>query len=178
MNFDRREMVLDRIKLPARETVPQSDPAETGAGDLQWDDLQYVIEGLMYAPRPVHAAMQSATHRYKLAPKGAYILTLLDQGITFPAELALALRISKSMITKELARLAEAGLISVSMDDADKRRSALSLTAAGKQACEDVRKSMTHMLRRNLGRYSPEQVRLLADMLRDARQLAVGECEI
>lgn len=171
-----RQEVLDRIMLPRRPGSARTK-AEDASSAPQWEDLQYVVEGLIFAPRPVKAAMERVTKRYGLGSHGAHILNMINQGIVHPAELATVLRVSRSLITKELARLVEAKLVAGSQDDIDKRRSSLALTAEGSKVCDEVRLSMNDILQRNLRHYTRDQVRLFADMLRDVRALGEGEKE-
>ena len=172
-----REAVLDRVALPKDRTVRQRARNGKALEQLPWDDLSLVIEGLALGQRPIRAAAHEITQRYDLGPRGAFILSLISGGIVYPLELALALKVSRSMVSGELVRLSGAGLISATQGTADKRRSELALTAAGEQANGAVREEMARILRRNLAGYSAEEVRLLGQMLRDVRQLADTETD-
>ncbi len=137
--------------------------------ELTWDDLAGVIDGLAYAPRPIQASARELTERLGLGRRGAFILNLISHGVSFPAELARALGTRRSLITADLGRLKDAGLIAASSSDGDKRRSRLSLTAAGEAAVRSIRDAIAEILRRNLADYSLDEIQLFARMLRDAR---------
>ncbi|HUD30938.1 MAG TPA: hypothetical protein VMQ93_18885 [Novosphingobium sp.] len=126
-----------------------------------------IIEGLVFAGRPIDDATQDVTRRYDLGPRGCYILSAIKSGITFPLELASLLRIGRSLVTAELNRLNAAGLIESAPGKTDRRRSELSLTAEGQRACSEVSSELDHIIRANLAGYSVEEVRLFARMLAD-----------
>ena len=174
MKLPRRDKALQRLMLPERARAAKSARVERA---IPWEDLQYVIQGLTFGPRPVLAAMNDINQRHGLGPHGALILSLLDNGMAYPADLALTLKVSRSTITKELAQLVASGLVSTAPDPRDKRRLELRLTPEGQEASEAARENTRTILQRNLGHYSDEQIRLFADMLADARHLAGTESE-
>lgn len=138
-------------------------------GQLEWNDLVDVIEGLSYATRPIKASAREVTDRFGLGPRGAFILNLISNGVTYPADLAAALKKQRSLITADLDRLKEAGLVTASAGDKDKRRQRLILTPSGATACAQTRAAMVDILRQNLAAYSRNEIRLFGRMLRDAR---------
>jgi DNA-binding MarR family transcriptional regulator len=144
----------------------QAKPARDA---LSWDDLAPISEGLAYAPMAIRASASELTERLGLGPRGAFILNLISNGIIYPADLARALKTRRSLITADLTRLKDAGLISASNGEDDKRRSRLLLTAAGEAAVGSIRDSIAAILRRNLAEYSRDELRLFSQMLRDAR---------
>lgn len=150
-----------------------ADPEGTTQARLR----HQIIEGLVFAQRPIRAAAREVTRRYKLGPRGSFILGLIASGISYPHELASLLKIGRSLVTSELARLTAAGLVVASPGEQDRRRSALALTPTGERASNDVRDAITHILTRNLKGYSVEEVALFARMLRDIRRLEPGEHE-
>lgn len=141
---------------------------------LGWDELGLVAEGLAFAQRPLRAATREVTQQYDLGPRGAWILSLIAGGKRYPLELSEALKAGRSLITAELVRLAEAGLVTANRGATDRRRSELALTPLGQQACQRVRDEMARIVRRNLAGYSVAQVRLLIRMLRDVRTMDEG----
>lgn len=142
---------------------------------MGWDELGLVCEGLAYGQRLLRAATQPVTRQFSLGPRGAFILSLISGGARFPLELAQAFKCGRSLITAELTRLTEAGLVTAKTGEQDKRRTELALTSAGEAACNRVRSEMERILKRNMADYSPEDVRLFSRMLRDARRLEGGE---
>ena len=148
-----------------------------GIDSLGWDELGLVVEGLAYGQRPLKAATSQVTRQYDLGPRGAYILSLISGGKCYPLELSEALKAGRSLITAELIRLTNAGLVNSQADSDDRRRSQLELTELGRDACQQVRSEMARIVRRNLAAYSADEVRLLISMLRDVRRLEAGESE-
>jgi DNA-binding MarR family transcriptional regulator len=140
-------------------------------GSMGWDELGLVCEGLAYGQRLLRAATRQVTREYSLGPRGAFILSLLSGGARYPLDLAEAMKCGRSLITAELTRLTEAGLIVARTGKKDRRRSELALTREGEKACERVRSEMERLLRRTLAAYSADEVRLFSRMLRDVRQL-------
>lgn len=148
-----------------------------GAESLGWDELGRVAEGLAYGQRPLRAATRQVTRKYDLGPRGAWILSLISGGKCYPLELSEALHAGRSLITAELIRLTNAGLVTAEADSADRRRSRLALTQLGEQACQQVRSEMARIVRRNLSAYSADEVRLFIAMLRDVRRLEADEAD-
>ena len=148
-----------------------------GPAALGWNDLGLVLEGMALSMRPIRAATREVTQRHGLGPRGAFTLSLISGGVTYPLELALALKVGRSLVTAELDRLREAGLITSTPGTQDRRRSELALTEAGAAACEEVRAAMRRIITRNLEAYSAEEIRLFGRMLRDARRLDEDEHE-
>ena len=154
----------------------QEEPA--GIDSLGWDELGPLLEGLAFAQRPLRAATRQVTRQYDLGPRGAFILSLISSGKKYPLELSDMLKAGRSLITAELARLTEAGLVTASPGRHDRRRSELALTPLGQQACQRVRDEMARIVRRNLADYSVDEVMLFARMLRDVRQLEEDEVPV
>lgn len=141
----------------------------------EWDNLGKLIEGLAYAQRPIHAAVRGITKQLGLGPRGAFILNLLSQGAEFPSELSSKLRTSRSLITADLTRLIDAGLIESSADAGDKRMTRLRLTAPGEAVCEEVRSEMSRIVSRNLAPFSADELHLFTQMLEAVRRLEPEE---
>lgn len=138
---------------------------------MDWDELGLVCEGLAYGPRLLKAATRPVTRQYSLGPRGAFILSLISSGARYPLELADAMKCGRSLVTAELTRLTDAGLIVARPGEKDRRRSELALTAEGEIACQRVRGEMERLVRRNMASYTADDVRLFSRMLRDIRQL-------
>ena len=136
---------------------------------LDWDVIGFLCEGLAFGGRPLGQATQAVTRQYDLGPRGAWILNLISNGIVYPLDLANVFRVGRSLITAELARLTEAGLITARPGATDRRRSELALTAAGEAAGTQIREDMSAIIPRNLAGYTPQEVLKFAQMLRDVR---------
>lgn len=139
------------------------------SGALDWEDLGYLIDGLAFAQTPVREATNSVTQKYNLGPRGAYILRLLANGLLYPLELANALCCGRSLITAELSRLTDAGLVDSRPGRTDRRRSELTLTALGQEETEKLREEIRRIVSANLADYTPNEVRKFAVMLHAAR---------
>lgn len=170
-----REEILQQVAPPKERQKARTRNA--AAGTFGWPELSMVIEGLAFAQRPLRAATREVTEKYSLGPRGAWILSLISGGVRYPLELAKALRTGRSLITAELARLTEAGLVTAKTGEKDRRRSELSLTPLGEQACQSVRDGMARIIARNLAGYNAAEVRLFGEMLQDVRQLDEGDAE-
>jgi DNA-binding MarR family transcriptional regulator len=149
------------------------DAATVGPSDgSELPDVAPIIEGLVFAGRPIDQATQSVTSQYDLGPRGCYILSAINSGITYPLELASLLRIGRSLVTAELNRLSAAGLITSAPGKDDRRRSELSLTATGRRASAEVSKRLDQTIRGNLAGYTDEEVRLFSRMLADVSKVS------
>lgn len=158
-------------QLLRRIAEHRPEPAPAGqTGDLTWAELAPVMEGLAFSQRPLRAATRGVTARYSLGPRGAFMLSLITNGICFPGDISLAMKIGRSLVTAELARLTDAGLVTARIGANDRRRSELALTPKGQAACDEVRAEMARIIRRNLTGYSRGEVELFARMLRDVRK--------
>lgn len=178
LNKGVRNATLEKVKSPLgnkQGNQPHAHDAEPIT--LGWDELGFVCEGLSFGQRPIRAAARDVTLRHGLGPRGAFILSLISNGIVYPLELAAVFKVGRSLITAELARLTEAGLIAATPGKEDRRRSQLKLTPAGEEACKEVRTAMARIISRNLAGYSVEEVRLFSRMLHDVRRLEDEEEE-
>lgn len=159
-----REAILDRLTQPrAREGGVAED------APLDWNDIGFLCQGLVFGARPMHEAISDVVERHSLGPRGGWILNLIAGGIAFPNDLSEVFRVGRSLISAELVRLTEAGLIESEPGETDRRRTRLSLTANGKAAHIEIRDSLFRSLTAALADYTPDEVRLLSRMLQDLR---------
>jgi DNA-binding MarR family transcriptional regulator len=165
----RRDAILSRFKPKQAEGDPAKDESP-----LVWDDIGYLSHGLVFGPRPLLQATRSVTERYSLGPRGGWMLNLIGIGLFHPHELSDVLKIGRSLVSAELARLTEAGLVTSSIGKSDKRRSELMLTELGQAALEQIRSELFGGLTSALKGYTPDQVRLLAKMLHDLHDSAAA----
>jgi DNA-binding MarR family transcriptional regulator len=136
---------------------------------LTWEEIGFVCEGLSLATRPVELAVQDITSEYSLGPRGPWIAILIATGQIYPLDLAKLFRVGRSLITAELGRMAEAGLIQYEQNKEDGRRTNLKLTARGNTVQERVKKELSKLILQRLAAYSRKEVLLCAQMLRDFR---------
>ncbi|PLK26207.1 MarR family winged helix-turn-helix transcriptional regulator [Novosphingobium sp. TH158] len=158
-----REAILRRINYSVGDRLPESGP-------LTWDDYGLLAQGLAMAARPLHLATRTVTERYSLGPRGAWLLNLINAGIVFPHELAEVFGIGRSLISSELSRLAEAGLIESRPGATDRRRTELALTELGNREMLAIRAGIEKNLAEALADYSAEEIRLCARMLGTLRE--------
>lgn len=159
----RREAILRRVNYSI------GTPASAD-GPLDWNDFGLLAQGLAMAVRPLYAATRPVTDRYSLGPRGAWALNLINAGIVFPHELAEVFGIGRSLISSELSRLSEAGLIESRPGESDRRRTELALTALGNTELLGIRAEIQRILSQSLEGYSPQDIRLCARMLADLRE--------
>lgn len=115
--------------------------------------LQEAVENL-FACCQARIAMQS--ERFNLPP--AALRALLTMGETrylAPGELGRRLGVTKSRVTAVTTGLSRQGLIEKHPDPADARVILLSLTPAGRRACEEIRTFMTGLFTSILSMVEP-----------------------
>ena len=157
MTQDRRDALLQHL-------LSRTDSAPRDAGRIDPALLSRILAGMVFAQRPINAAGRAITERFDLGPRGAFILSVIDRGVTYPKDLAELLRIGRSLAPAALARLTDAGLITTRAGD-DRRRSLLQLTPLGQQVTAQFRTSLSAMLESRLQAYSRDQIDLFAAML-------------
>lgn len=161
-----RDAILNRIGEQVSHVEP---PAGT---PLTWDDIGLLCHGLVFAQRPIMAATKDVTERNSLGPRGAWLLNLISAGVNFPHELSEVMGIGRSLMSAELARLTEAGLIVSKPGATDKRRTELALTDKGAVEQKFIHAEIERILRAGLAKYTPDEVRKFTRMLRDMRESA------
>jgi DNA-binding MarR family transcriptional regulator len=136
--------------------------------ELSWDQIGFILEGLVIAPRPMRTATRSITAEYSLGPRGAWIAVLISIGeVVFPLDLTRFFQIGRSLITAELTRLSNAGLITYQRNAGDGRRVELKLTRLGQTVQRRVKADLAKLVTRRLAAYTHEQALLFGCMLHD-----------
>jgi DNA-binding MarR family transcriptional regulator len=136
--------------------------------DLSWEEIGFICEGLVVAPRPLRTATRAITAEYSLGPRGAWIANLISIGeVVFPLDLTKRFQIGRSLITAELTRLSDAGLIAYRRSASDGRRVELTLTPLGQTVQRRVKAELVKLVTRGLARYTHEQAILFGRMLHD-----------
>lgn len=161
-----------RDRLRKRIARLRTGPVESGP--LTWADIAFLVHGMAFAPAPLHRATNGVTERHDLGPRGTWVLNLISIGLVHPHELAEMLRIGRSLMSAELTRLTEAGLITSRQLPSDRRRSELALTSAGEAALKEVRDELARLVTESLGHYSPEELRLCGRILADMQKAVDG----
>jgi DNA-binding MarR family transcriptional regulator len=148
-----------------------------GKLNLTWDEIGLLCEGMSLASRPMGFAVKDITEEYSLAPRGAWITAIIAAGRIHPLDLADLFRVGRSLITAELTRLADAGLIQFEQHAQDGRRTELKLTALGNTVMRRVRDELSKLILQRLAAYTREEVLLCSRMLRDFRVPQSGDGE-
>jgi DNA-binding MarR family transcriptional regulator len=136
---------------------------------LSWEEIGFLCEGLSLASRPMSLATESITEEYSLGPRGAWITVLITTGEVYPLDLTKVFRVGRSLITAELTRLAEAGLITYAKNASDGRRVELKLTPLGDAVQRRVKEELSKLVLKRFSSYKRDEVLLCARMLRDFR---------
>ncbi|MDE2597432.1 MAG: winged helix DNA-binding protein [Sphingomonadales bacterium] len=164
-----REVTLSRLRSQLDPKAAREKAGSADVSALGWDEIGFLCEGLAFAARPLRQATQSVTERYDLGPRGAWIINVISGGVAYPLDLARVFKVGRSLITAELARLTEAGLITSRPGEADRRRVELALTPEGEAASAQICDEMRAAILRNLAGYSADEVLHFAEMLRTVR---------
>lgn len=143
----------------------------TGAAGLKlsWDEIGFICEGLALSSRPLRFATQAITQEYSLGPRGAWMVLLISTGEVYPLDLTKIFQVGRSLITAELNRLVDAGLITYQQSTQDGRRVQLALTPVGQKVLERVKADTAKLVLDRLKAYSREEILLCAKLLRDFR---------
>jgi DNA-binding MarR family transcriptional regulator len=135
---------------------------------LSEDEIGFIFVGMMFASHSLKVATQDITEEYSLGPRGAWITRLISNGeVVFPLDLTKSFRIGRSLITAELNRLSEAGLIVYQKCAGDGRRVELKLTSLGQSVQQRVKEKLATLVTRSLASYRREDALLCARMLHD-----------
>ena len=136
---------------------------------LSWEEIGLLCEGLSLASVPMRSATQGINDEFSLGPRGAWILRLVSHRRFYPLDLTKIFRIGRSLITVELARLTDAGLIGYEKSKADGRRVELTLTPLGKVVSKRVQQELTRFITERFASYSREELLLCSRMLCEFR---------
>jgi DNA-binding MarR family transcriptional regulator len=89
------------------------------------DNLGKIIYNLNAVIRPL-------AERHDLGPRGMWALRCIADGKVYPSDIAAAMMIGPTLVTKDLQRLMEAQLVTRQLDLGDRRRSCFKLTKKGR----------------------------------------------
>jgi DNA-binding MarR family transcriptional regulator len=137
---------------------------------LSWDEIGLLCEGLSLSSRPMGVAIKDITEEFSLGPRGAWITVLIAaEQVFFPLDLAQVFQIGRSLITAELTRLTDAGLITYRQSAKDGRRAELKLSPLGDTVQRRVKQELSKLVLERLASYTREDILLCTRMLRDFR---------
>lgn len=144
------------------------------------DDLRAVDAGLTRVAR-VANSRRAARYRQELSgvdllPTAVSTLaTIVSIGPARLTDVAAALELEPSRISKEVNRLVAAGLVAQTPDAADRRAVALAVTEDGADAWRRYRKATDQQLARTLKEWSDDDLSQLASLLTRLAQAVSGE---
>jgi DNA-binding MarR family transcriptional regulator len=134
---------------------------------LSRDEIGFFSQSLSAARGQFSLATKAMCAEFGLAPRGPWIIGVLGKTPMAPHLLAEIFSVGRSLITAELVKLAEAGLILQERNEADGRRVTLSLTPLGRKAYDRLGTEMGSFLADRLSGYSRDEVMLCARLLSD-----------
>lgn len=133
--------------------------------------------------------MRAIEHRLQSSSK----LTARDGGVTGPqrtvlraiqkapglsaSSVAEVVQLHASTVTGILQRLIERGLVTRAKSDSDARKAVLELTDAGRKACESKSAGPEPVVKRALGRFSPDELATTLGVLGAVADELAGETE-
>lgn len=144
------------------------------------DDLRAVDAGLTRVAR-VANSRRAARYRQELSgvdllPTAvATLSTIFRVGPARLTDVAAALELEPSRVSKEVNRLVAAGLVAQTPDAADRRAVALAVTEEGADAWRRYRKATDQQLARTLREWSDDDLAQLAALLTRLAQAVAGE---
>lgn len=133
---------------------------------LSWEEIGQIAWGFTRTSWLLKGAIAGITEDYRLGPRGGWILRLIETGqVTYPLDVTNFFKISRSVITEELAVLTQRRLIVYRKSKEDGRRVKLALTALGGKVSLRVREVITQMIDDRFSAYSRDEVMQFSRML-------------
>lgn len=151
-----------KAAIPSMENVDTSD-----RWDLAPQEVGFLCYALKMAQGELQDCIKSIIDQYSLGPRGGWMVGLIGKGMVFPSDLTRMLKIGRSLVTAELNRLTEAGLIEARQNEEDGRRVELRLTAEGERASDLLGEALSRLISGRLASYTRDEKLLFARMLRD-----------
>ncbi len=134
---------------------------------LTGEDVGFFCNALASSRGQFANVTKSICEDYRLGPRGPWIVGLVGRSPLSPLALSTWFNCGRSLITAELARLSEAGLINQTRSEEDGRRILLTLTAKGETVHDRLGVELASLLSNRLSGYSHDQIMLCAQMLAD-----------
>lgn len=113
------------------------------------------------------AATKALCAELGLAPRGPFIIGLIGKGVDSPHAIADFYHVGRPLITAEIGKLVDAGLVEQTRSEQDGRRITLSLTPAGEHARERLREDLNDFFAKRLAGYSRDEIMLCVRILND-----------
>jgi DNA-binding MarR family transcriptional regulator len=136
--------------------------------NLSWEDIGFFGNAIAIASRQWRVAAKQVRDEFALGPHGPWIIGLIATNhVVYPSDLTKVLRCGRSLISAELNKLSEAGLINCRKSEEDGRQIELSVTPLGAETNKRVAESLTNLLEERLVHYTREDILYCARLLRD-----------
>ena len=160
---------LARAVANEADDLPRAEDSGQAEGPtLTWDEVGFFLNAITTAPRQWRAATMAIRDEFSLKPRGPWILSLISSGrVVFPSDLAKIFACSPGLITGELTRLIDAGLVATRKHEPDGRQLELRVTPLGETVNKRIGKALVAMLQDRLVGYSKDEVMFAARLLRD-----------
>ena len=139
------------------------DPSPAASSQASHDALVAAIDTMVRAQRETGAWLSRAVD---CGRGGLGVVRVLDGGPRPVGDLALALRVDVSVASRQVASLADAGLVERGVDDADRRVRTVSLTAAGRALAARHAATARDLAGQVFAGWSAEQVEAAAEQIR------------
>lgn len=113
--------------------------------DLPVTDHERIVCGLNMASRGLASALAEVVSPHGLNGTEANLIQKLDLGHTSPTEIATWLGIDNSTLSRVARKLEERGIVKREVDEANRSRLQISLTAEGKRTADAIRGDVRKM---------------------------------
>jgi DNA-binding MarR family transcriptional regulator len=143
------------------------DRADATRPDLSPHDVAVFCNVIGVGPRQMMKAREEITERYDLGPRGAWIVGLIEVGVNSPSALTEVLCIGRSLVTAEINRLLQAGLVAGIQSERDGRRTVLELTEEGWRVSRELREKVNEFVIGRLAGHTREEVLACIALLQD-----------
>lgn len=153
-------------KTGARDADRGVDHDRAAPPELTAQEIAVFCNLLGLAPRHLAKGIEAITSRYDLGPRGAWMIGLIEIGVSSPTALTDAFCIGRSLVTAEINRLLHAGLVTTSQSPEDGRRTILALTPQGRKVSARLRATVNAFVSQRLAGHSREEVLAAIALLR------------
>ena len=140
------------------------------SAELSHEEMRAFTHALTAARGQFAHVTKALCSEFGLGPRGPWIIGLVGRSGLAPHELATFYNVGRSLITAELNKLVEAGLLLQTREQRDGRRVTLSLTSAGRAVYDRLETDFHVFLSSRLAGYSREDVALCTRLLGDFAQ--------
>jgi DNA-binding MarR family transcriptional regulator len=155
------------LRAASSSKAPEKAKRGNGIPMLSRDDIGYFSQAVASSRGQFAHATKAMCEEFELAPRGPFIIGMLGRKALSPHELADFYGVGRSLITAELSKLSDAGLIEQVKDGSDGRRVTLSLTPAGWTVYNRLGEDMGAFLAKRLSGYTRDEIMLCARLLSD-----------